>query len=126
MAKILIIDDNKVILDYFKRIQSKLKHEVITTDNSMEGCRLAQDPAIRIIITDFRIPGGLQEMDLIRELKRLRPELPVVVMSGFSSPDIIKECQALGVSDFLTKPFELSFTASIVKRLLGQPVEDAK
>ncbi len=118
MAKILIIDDDQTILGYFKRIQSKLQSEVAGASNSMEGCQMAQDPEVKIIIMDFCIPGGLEKTNLLKKLKSLRPELPVIVISGFSTPEIIDECQKLGASEFLTKPFELSFLPVIIQRLL--------
>jgi len=119
MAKILVIDDDQTILGYFKRIQAKLNCEVAGAENSNDGCQMAQDPAVKIIIMDFCIPGGLEKTNLLKKLKTLRPELPVVVISGFSTPAIIDECQKLGASEFLTKPFELSFLPVIVKRLQG-------
>ncbi len=118
MAKILIIDDDQTILGYFKRIQVKLNSEVAGASNSTEGCQMAQDPDVKIIIMDFCIPGGLEKTSLLKKLKSLRPELPVIVISGFSTPQIIEECQKLGASEFLTKPFELSFLPVIIKRLL--------
>jgi len=118
MAKILIIDDDQTILGYFKRIQGKLQSEVVGAANSTEGCQIAQDPEVKIIIMDFCIPGGLEKTSLLKKLKSLRPELPVIVISGFSTPEIVDECQQLGASEFLTKPFELSFLPVIIQRLL--------
>ncbi|MBI2438492.1 MAG: response regulator, partial [Lentisphaerae bacterium] len=58
---------------------------------------------------------------LIRQLRALRPECPIVVITGYPSETSIKECQQLGVHDFLTKPFEMPFISSILNRLAPIP-----
>lgn len=121
MAKILVIDDEEPILWYFQKVLKGLNYEVATTNDSAEGCRLAQDPGISMIISDLTMMRGLSELALIRELRRLRPDCPLVVISGHPTHSALEECEKLGVRDFLTKPFELSFIADVIKRLLGEP-----
>ena len=123
MAKLLIIDDDQLILGYFKRIQDKLENEVVTASDGIEGCQMAQDPEVKLIIMDFCIPGGLEKTSLLQKLKSLRPELPIIVISGFSSKEIVEECHKLGASEFLAKPFELSFLPAIIRRLLDTTPE---
>ena len=118
MAKILIIDDDQLILGYFKRIQEKLENEVVTASDAEKGCQMAQDPDVKLIIMDFCMPGGLEKTSLLKKLKSLRPELPVIVISGFSTQEVVEECYKLGASEFLSKPFELSFLPVIIRRLL--------
>lgn len=119
MTKILVIDDDQTILEYFIRIQDRLKCEVISATTGDEGCRLIQELDFQIIIMDFCIPGGLEKLELLQKLKELKPDLPVIVISGYSSPDLVAKCQELGASEFLAKPFELSFLPEIIQRLLG-------
>ena len=121
MSKVLLIDDDPLILEYLKRICAAKNHVALTAQTGLEGCHLAADPEIQLIITDLRLGGQLQKMDLVRELKRRRPELPMIVISGYPSDALLEECRAIGVTDFLTKPFEMSFAANIIDRLLQQP-----
>ncbi len=120
MAKILVIDDEEFILRYFARVLSSLKHEVITAADSSEGCRLAkEDSTLQIIFTDLAMPGEFSDVALVAELRRLRPECPLVVISGHPTANRLAECERLGVRDFLTKPFELGFISGVINRLLG-------
>lgn len=115
--KILVIDDELGILRYFERLLTDLGYSVETTDNSQNGCELAKDPAVSLIISDLNMPGELSKLDLIRKLRELRPDCPVVVVSGYPTPERLQTCEDLGVAEFLTKPFEMSFMTSVLKRL---------
>jgi len=84
----------------------------------------AKNPDVDMIISDLCMPGDLVELELIKALKEARPDIPLVVISGYPSGEFLAECESIGVADFLTKPFELSFIASIVRRLLT-PAEGA-
>jgi len=125
-AKILVIDDEDPILRYFNKLLTALKYDVVTANNSADGCRLAREDAdIRLIITDLTMAGEISDIALVRELRNIRPECPIVVISGHPTPVRLEECEQLGVREFLTKPFELSFIASVLARLLQQPEKPA-
>lgn len=120
MAKILVIDDEDFILRYFTRVLTSLKHEVVTAAESSAGCQIAKnDTGIQIIFTDLAMPGPCSDVALVTELRKLRPECPLVVISGHPTPARLAECERLGVRDFLTKPFELGFISGVINRLLG-------
>lgn len=119
MAKILIIDDETSIQKYIGKLLTPMGHEVITAENAGSGLQLATQTDIRLIITDYCLPGGLERVELIKALRELRPEVPVIVISGYADNDIVSECEALGVRDVLTKPFELSFIPTVAEKLLG-------
>lgn len=67
------------------------------------------------------MPGEISSLELIGKLRELRRDCPIVVISGYPTADRLKTCEELGVSEFLTKPFEISFITSVLQRLL--PVE---
>lgn len=124
MTKILVADDDQPVRDYFRKLLSRLGYEVVLASDGDEACEKIADPTVRLAITDVYMPGKKKEVELIRELRRLRPELPIVVISGYSAAETLQECEALGVRDFLTKPFELSFISSVIRKLLGEPSEE--
>jgi DNA-binding NtrC family response regulator len=119
MADILVIDDEEQIRKHFQMLLPHLGYTVSTAANGDEGVAAAADPGIRLIITDLCMPGSFSETALVRELRRLRPGLPIVVISGYPSGEALQACEEIGVLDFLSKPFELSFISSILERALG-------
>jgi two-component system, cell cycle response regulator CpdR len=120
MSKILIIDDAPEVQRYITRILTGMGHEVVVADDGEQGHLLAQDEGIDVIMTDLAMPGELCEMDLVRALRKARPECPIVVCSGYPTPERIQECEELHIFDFLAKPFEVAFIESVINRLLAE------
>lgn len=123
MPTILIIDDEPAVLIYLKNILTGFGYDVRTASDSQSGCDEAKNHDIKLIISDLVMPGKISDMDLIRKLRALRPDCPVIVLSGYPTTDRLKETCDIGV-EFLTKPFEIPFLAAVVKRLL-QPDSEA-
>lgn len=119
MAKILVIDDDEQVRNYLNRLFQKLGHQVVLASDGSDGCAQARDPAVQVIVTDLEMAGSMSGMDLVRALRKARPHCPIVVASGFPTDERLSECEQLGIKDFLTKPFELSFLTAVLKRLLG-------
>lgn len=117
-AKILVIDDEDAIRRYFDRLLKTLGYAVVLAADSTAGCEAARDPAVALIISDLTMDAEVSDVALIRKLRETRPDVPIVVITGYPTPDRLEACQELGISDFLTKPFELSFIAGLLKRLL--------
>lgn len=126
MAKVLFIEDDEGVRKYISRIIEMAGHEVIIADDGGKGYEAAENPDVKLILTDLSMPGEPSEMDLVRKLRERRPECPIVVCSGYPTEDRIEECESLGITDFLTKPFEVSFIRSILDRLLGESGETAE
>ena len=121
MHKILVIDDEQQILNHFRQLLPLLGCEPVTAATGEEGLQQALATDLKMIISDLCMPGDLVELELelVRELRRMRPHVPLVVISGYPSGEFLEECEALGVEDFLTKPFELSFISAIIQKHLG-------
>jgi DNA-binding NtrC family response regulator len=126
MAKILLIEDDDGVRKYISKILEMMGHDVLIAEEGGKGYELAKDPEIKAILTDLSMPGTLSEMELVRKLRELRPECPIVVCSGYPTQDRLEECETLGITDFLTKPFEVSFIRSVMARLLDEPAAGEK
>ena len=121
MAKLLLIEDEAAIQDYFVRIVERMGHTMVTANNGPEGlAAMDQDPDIDLIMTDLSMPGEPSEMALVREIRKRRPNVPVIVVSGYPTQERLDECESLGIKDFLTKPFEMTFFNTVVSRLLAE------
>lgn len=119
MARLLVIDDEPSVLKFFDRMFRALHHEPVLAQTGKEACRLAADPKIEVIFSDLNMNDDtFQGLALIRKLRELRPECPIVVVSGYPSDEYFQECEKLGVVDFLTKPFEMTFVSGILEKLL--------
>lgn len=113
--KILIIDDEPMVLDLCRRILTAEGYRVATAENGWAGIeRLRDEPDIDLVLTDIKMPG-LDGLETIQILRESRPDLVTVVMTGFSTMDLAIQAIKLGVDEFVVKPFtppELSLAVS--------------
>jgi CheY-like chemotaxis protein len=119
MARILIIEDEASIMMLLRRIIVGMGHQIVTATEGGAAKQAAErEPRLDLILTDLSMPGTPTGLDLIRALREAKPDSPIVVVSGYTNGDSIDACRALGVSDFLPKPFELGFVRGFVDGIL--------
>jgi DNA-binding response OmpR family regulator len=75
---------------------------------------------IDLVLLDLTMPGIGGE-ETLRQLRTLSPQLPVVVMSGYSEGETMRRCASLGVSGYLPKPFEIADLLARIAPLLRGP-----
>lgn len=125
--KVLAIDDEQIVLDSVGRILSEENCTVDTTLNGREGIQWATQRIYDLVLTDIRMPD-LSGKIVLREIKRLKPSLPVVIVSGYATVSSAIQCMRLGAAHVLEKPFtpeELSqVVQSVLKRTAQAPVEE--
>ncbi|HTB21554.1 MAG TPA: sigma-54 dependent transcriptional regulator [bacterium] len=106
-AKVLVVEDEEGLRELLKASLGRLGHQVRACGSAEDAlaCLASYDPDV--VLTDLRLPGMSGE-DLLRRLKRLKPLLPVVVLSGFGKAKDIVEVIRAGAEDYLSKPVEAS------------------
>ena len=117
MPTILAIDDELAILKYLKMILSELGYDARTAGNGQDGCNEAKNQDVKLIISDLNMAGEISGINLVKKLRALRPDCPIIILTGYPTGDRLKEAEELNV-EFLTKPFEIPFLATLLKRLL--------
>jgi DNA-binding NtrC family response regulator len=120
MAKLIVIEDELGMQDYFRVVLSRMGHELLVAENGSHGIELVRSESADLIISDLNMPGEPNGMDLVRVIRELCPDTPMIVVSGFPTEERINGCQALGIDHFLAKPFEMSFFTSIIESLLEE------
>ena len=83
---VLCIDDSQAILEYEKRILERSGYFVVTAVSARRGLRLATSFSFDAVLLDYHMPE-MNGHDLAREIRRLRPETPVVMVSGAEIPE---------------------------------------
>ena len=102
--KALVIDDEKVVLDSVSKILTDENYEVDITLNGREGIDRAIKDNYDVVLTDIRMPdiGGMR---VLRDVKRAKPSLPVVMITGYASIESSVQAMKMGAADYLEKPF---------------------
>ena len=103
--RILVIDDEPDMLMLMSMIIEENTNWVVeTTNNPSEGLKMVMENDYNLVITDLKRPG-LDGMEVFEELKEMKPDIPVIIITAYGSLEIAHEARKKGVADFITKPF---------------------
>ncbi len=117
-AKILIIDDEVDMLMLLRMIiEDNTNYEVETTNSPTEGIKLLKEEDFDLVITDLKMPG-MDGMELFDEFREIKPEIPVIIITAYGSPETASEALQRGVTDFIAKPFRKDSILFTMKRVL--------
>jgi two-component system response regulator AtoC len=105
MDKILIVDDERNVHYSFRRVLGG-EYEILSAFSGEEALRQITDAALKLVLMDVRMPGK-DGLDTLQELKRLRPDLPVIMMTAFVSAETAIRATTLDAEDYLVKPFDI-------------------
>jgi len=104
--KVLIVDDDPLIRRLISTILSLKGHQCEEANDGMEALEKFTKNPFDAVITDIRMPG-MNGIELTRELLKLQPALPIIVMTGYHGISINEEAILKRASDFINKPFSL-------------------
>jgi two-component system nitrogen regulation response regulator GlnG len=119
-ATILVADDDRAIRMVLNQALARLGHDVRMTGNAATLWRWIADGEGDLVITDVIMPDE-NGLDLIPRIKKLRPELRVIVMSAQSTLLTAVKATERGAFEYLPKPFDLRELVSLVERALSTP-----
>src|SRR5882724_10472575 len=118
MAKILIADDQEMMRDSLAATLAREGHEVIAAGDGQAALqRLSGSGRVDLLISDLKMPK-MTGIELLAETKKLRPDMPVVLMTAFASVQTAVEAMKLGAYDYIQKPFDGEEIKMLVERTL--------
>lgn len=120
---ILLVDDDPAIVLITREYLERLGYQVSTRDSSLEAWEeFRERPAsFDLVITDWSMPA-MAGIDLAVAMLQLRPELPVILTTGYEGEKIVAQAKAMGLQYCLIKPLVLSHLGRIVRQALdNQP-----
>ena len=116
---VLIVDDERALVNIAEEVLAGLGYEPIGFSSSAEALAAfrAEPERYDLVLTDETMPD-LTGTDLAREIRRLRADIPIVLMSGYSGPQLTERARAAGVSDILRKPLVSRDIAEALARII--------
>ncbi|UCE23217.1 MAG: response regulator [Candidatus Zixiibacteriota bacterium] len=115
--RILAIDDQAVILDLISAMCQTTGYEVKTADNGDEGLQLALNERFDVILTDLAMPG-MSGLEIAYEVRKKKPEIPIVLVTGWEVNISQERMDAAGITRVLYKPFRIEQLTDIIGNLL--------
>jgi excisionase family DNA binding protein len=117
--RILVVDDEENIRELLLKTLALAEYEVdVAPDGRSALDRMRMYP-YDLLIADLKMPG-MDGLSVIREAKRYKTDLPVIVITGFSTESSAIEAINLGVSGYLTKPFRVPEVLKQAEKALGR------
>ncbi len=102
--RIIVVDDEDIIREGMRRILSNSGFVVEAFANGYLALEKLQNAFFDLLITDLKMPG-MSGMDVLKSIKVLQPEMPVIMITGYSSVDTAVEAMKIGAVDYIGKPF---------------------
>lgn len=117
--RVLVADDEASIRELLSKTLALAEYDVETAPDGRAAVERLRLGHYDLLIADLKMPG-LDGLTLIREAKRLKADLPVIIITGFSTESSAIEAVNLGVAGYLTKPFRVPQVLAAAARALGE------
>jgi DNA-binding response OmpR family regulator len=116
-AKILAVDDEPVVLESLRKILVLNGYSIDTVETGQEALSLVRQRSYDFVFTDLKMPG-MNGVDVTKGVKHLRPDIDVVIITGYATIESAIETMRLGALDYVQKPFSEDELAGFVKKLV--------
>jgi len=119
-GRILVVDDDPLVRDVLSAIFFHSGNYITElAADGIAGIEKVRQADYDVVFTDLTMPG-INGIDFVREAVKLRPALPVVVITGHSTIDNAINAMREGAKDFITKPFNVATVTSVADRIIGE------
>ncbi len=115
--KLLFIDDEDIVLKSSRRIFAGSGYEIDTAASGDEGLEMARAGNYDVVVTDLKMPG-LGGMEVLRALRKEKPDVVVVIFTGYANVETAREALKNGAFDYVPKPFTPEELRSVVANAL--------
>jgi excisionase family DNA binding protein len=117
--RVLIVDDEATIRDLLSKTLALAEYDVDLAPDGRTAVERLRIIPYDLLITDLKMPG-VDGLSVIREARRLKADIPVIIITGFSTEASAIEAVNLGVSGYLTKPFRVPRVLAAASKALGE------
>ncbi|PKK81947.1 MAG: hypothetical protein CVT49_16235 [candidate division Zixibacteria bacterium HGW-Zixibacteria-1] len=115
--KILIVDDNPNMSSLLVEMLEVFQYDALRATDGHDALQRVDKEDIAMVITDMRMPK-MSGLELLKALKEKRPQMPVVIISGYSVDDVDSDIVSAKADGFLNKPFMMSDIEKLLSDLL--------
>jgi CheY-like chemotaxis protein len=117
-SRVLVVEDELEVRRFMTSLLLTLGYEVVEAGTGSTGLKMIRsDPTLDLLLTDVVLPGGVSGLELAREAQRIRPNLKVLLTSGYPEP-VSKDDGAMPGMEVLQKPYRRRDLAEAVRRVL--------
>ena len=111
--KIIVVDDEPAIGELLTRFLAK-NYEVTGFTEAEKALEYLKTNEVNLLLTDMVMPE-MNGIELIKATRELKPNLPILLMTGTPNSELMKAVVELGISDYLVKPFQLDSLEKVIE-----------
>jgi len=115
---VLVVDDEDVIRKGMRRILEAEGYQVTTSASGRTAIEKIQEQDFDVVITDLKMPG-MDGIEVLKTIKILQPEVPVIIITGYSTVDTAVDAMKNGAFDYIAKPFASSLIIEKVQKAVA-------
>jgi DNA-binding NtrC family response regulator len=115
--RILIVDD-EVRMQRIFEINLSPKYEVLTAGDGEGALRIAKTQNITLMVTDLKMPG-MSGMSLLKEVRKVLPDLPIIIMTAYGTVESAVQAMKDGVVDYILKPIKMDEMELLIEKTLS-------
>jgi DNA-binding response OmpR family regulator len=117
--RVLVVDDEPVVVNSIRKTLARKSYKVEEAFSGREAMERIMADNFDLVLLDMRLPDA-NGLDLLAEMKKRRPELRVVIVTGYASIDTAVEAIRRGANDYMPKPFTPDELSSMTNKVLGR------
>jgi DNA-binding NtrC family response regulator len=118
LKNILVVDNHQNILDLISNLLQMFKYQTLCALDTETALKLLEEKKVDCVITDVEMPKP-SGFDLLDEVKKKYPQLPVIMISSYANPKMEKQAEKNGASGFTGKPFRIETLQKMIEKALG-------
>ncbi len=122
--KVLVVDDEKIVRDFFKRLLSLLGLDVTDVEDGYKAVEAAKLNKFDLYFIDVRMPG-LNGLETYRQIRQIDPQAFAVMITGYAVEDILEQAQKEGLYGNIRKPFDINQIKDVLDKLSLNKAEGA-
>ena len=116
-TRILVVDDEPKICEFLGILLGREGYKTDSAFNAAEALARIEQNSYDLVLTDLKMPG-MDGFELITRLKKIRPDLPVIMITGYATVETAVQALRYGVDDYVTKPFNIDELRKVIARSL--------
>jgi len=117
--RILVVDDHENSRILLTELLETMGYRVLEAKDGEEAMKLVEIGLIDLVMTDLKMPG-MDGIELTRVIRRIKPDLPIIVYSAYRFVDTAPVALKAGANEYITKPFLQTKIKQVVERLLKE------
>ena len=110
---ILIIDDDKQILELLRLFAEENGCNVVTVETAEKGLAKIRKQEFNLILLDIMLSDG-NGLSVLKSIKNISPKIPVIMITGGNDIQIAEECLKCGAADYINKPFDFEYLRTAI------------